>query len=1153
MFSKRKIIKKNVKKNLEDVTNNEESVETICLSREKEEREEKGEDTKRREIMPTIQNTIKESKEENDSKMGKQKQTNERKKNKKKDKILELKRKKEEETSRINRANTSFNVYSDDENEEDNNTYVVIKKKKKPINRFKGIGMKTVSEGNRKILNSNSGIHDIKESSSEKENNIESNYEENESFSDSIQKCGEHNLLHSRNESDSGAEERRRVHEHNYNIHMNDEYDGIKQNKYDEIETDMIKYDIPQGIINDSPEKVNEINSNYKNGKFNENMFIQDNLDFENVALQFEEDNEYNMEEQKLIENIRLKKRILRKKNELYGVFNEEGEDYKDEEEEDIMMMFPSSNSRRNGNTTAFSKSIRELQKDHILCEDDLDMEDVYNYETVNEMKKRLLIKQNRNQELNTFYENMEIIDDNNISNSAAAVGNHSVKLLSEEGHMVEEEKINKIVTTKILNELKEEQEMQNFIFTDEVEKELHDNEDKKNVKSSSDIDPLDSNNDVYTNKKYHKKGKTTEVDKCNNEEFFRVDVYNKKNERMIQEIENAFEDHAVCNTQIIKLYEYIKELYAEYEEQNNMSINAKEVEANRREEYNSLMKKNYEKKREIIVSTVYLEFIHTLYELLEEKQESANTALEVLNKLEQRFHVVYQHLKLYLYKPYYEKYKLAFTNEYIFNSKYYRRKKKKDKSRQFRYLKEERKLIQNINIENIDTIDSFIQMSKDGIYSINGRNSDTTGFLYLYDGFSSNYSSDYSSDTSTEKRTEDVNYKKDKINAEKKKYFQTEKMKRLKEHFLVGVNQLFNDTDKFFLNLKNCIRHFILLKQYNYEVYTDFSISSAFDEILIFFTTCELLYWDPMFQFSMNTNQKKQIYESNKIEEVCTENNNLLTDSLCYEDPVLLSLFDEKGNLEENNSSCSDSIGIDLDSSEDEMITEEENKISEGSKEQTVLLYNNELFKKKKYQFRSTFCNNPSVVSFEWFKFVDEFSIIYEGKSKIEIVQKVYDEVLSRRIFELVQIWNPLSYKQSMNLYIILREFCFYNRTKSNILNSLITLLKEQMNIYIQLFIQCYQMISDEQKIEIFLMRCFKFFKCVHKILILLSRQELFELVKKVYTNFVLPNYMGTNSLQNNLLDSIMEIMQLMNISDVEYNKEVIIQMKNKKRINNI
>ncbi|EUD73277.1 hypothetical protein YYG_01314 [Plasmodium vinckei petteri] len=149
MFSKRKVIKKNIKKSLADDSGNCDKENNAVGQNEKEnkinnnvcEREEGIISQDGTDLSEIKKNTASSFMPENrniddacnaEDTMGNQQTDLKLEKNEKtKKKLSFIERKKKEETDRVNKLNTSFNIYSDHDSGSDSENYIMIKKKKK--------------------------------------------------------------------------------------------------------------------------------------------------------------------------------------------------------------------------------------------------------------------------------------------------------------------------------------------------------------------------------------------------------------------------------------------------------------------------------------------------------------------------------------------------------------------------------------------------------------------------------------------------------------------------------------------------------------------------------------------------------------------------------------------------------------------------------------------------------------------------------------------------------------------------------------------------------------------------------------------------------------------------------------------------------------
>ncbi|CRG93751.1 conserved Plasmodium protein, unknown function [Plasmodium gallinaceum] len=1242
MFTKRKIIKKNIKKNLEDDFNcNQNNIvdlgcnkenekepkneqenykEKFSLNKEnhfefetnenikirKKENEEKERNRGKHIDINLNENILeKESFDKNNEKNESNFSDNRDEAKKKKKKLSIIEKKKKEEISRVNKMNTSFHIYSED----DTDSYITIKKKKKASNHFQNLltnidGKRSIIEpyyknNSRNVINSSKALNEEDNSNyayiSEEKHLYNKNYIQNkkENISHSYKKCNMKDKIKINNDNYIYRYENDDNNDSNNdctsyalygNLKLNDnnsDDNDYKKNVYNFTDNynnkmvtknsnDSLTHDLIQGDSYFSEINKNDFNKDTDNNSLIYNLSYIPNSakeemnddnkigniiideeysNCENIMINFEneKDDVQNEEEKKLIEEIKLKKKILRKKKELNDNMNIFEGDY-------------ISNFSIKKENNFHTSEIR-----NILLEDDLEVEDIYNYETVNEMKNRILIKNNRNEEIKNLYK--EINTDKDYNNISTLKKDEIEFNESYEGYDIyEEEKINKIVDNKVLTELKKTSK---FFYELQKSDDEYSEENCLNVKNMK----KESNEDGIS---------FSCVD--DEEDFVKIDIYNKQNKILFEKIKNVFEEKAVCNLQIIKMNDYIQKLFDEYKSKTKEYDKIKELEYKNQNEFNILKSICKKRKKEIIICTIFGEFIQILINLIFEKYKYVDAALNVLFKLEQCFHLVYHNLKLYLYKEYYERFKLTFMNEYIFNSKYYKNKKERKKCDQLKNLIDNKIIKNYLSYSNISHFNEYL------VNEINDdQNFDNISVLYMFDGFSSNYSTDtYSSEydekqkEEVKKEIEEINNKKveDKKKKEKQKYFQTLKMKKLKENFLIGINNIFENVNHFFLNFKNVIKYFFLLKLYNYEFFKNYNCLNCFDTIFFFFVKCELLYWDPLYQFSLKKKNKIKIlnyYDKAVKENSCKKSNLNDNKGKVYVSENYDNIYNEKNdfyfyskydsnnsnnndisesNNEDNKSSLNSESNFSLSSSmysNEEDCCEKNNKKNKeeniNNKKEFHSFFKNEKFQKLKYKLKKNFFYNPYVKSFEWYKFIDQLIIIYDSLSEKEIMEKLYYHIYNKKVYELIEVWNPFSLKQSFNLYIIIKDFILYNCNR----DILIDKIKEKINIYLTTFLQCYKNISNMQKKNIFLMRCLKILKSIKNVVFLLCDEELFDLVKRIYHDFVLPNYDNSSKFHNLILSSIVHIMHSLNIkTDDNFNDEISsILDKNNKRLN--
>ncbi|SOV74709.1 conserved Plasmodium protein, unknown function [Plasmodium sp. gorilla clade G3] len=1261
MFSKRKIIKKNIKKNFED-NDEEENIDKLNASTNyKNEKEfiDTHDDIYQLKFDATNEDNnvtfsasqnvknnylnMKEIKEKEEKKKNLQNGQNEsgltctfiqsNDEKKKEEKIIKKKcnkmscieRQKNEEEKRVNKMNTSFHIYSED----DNDNYITLKKKKKK----KSSNVKIYKEENNKIDN----IHSNNYNNSD---NVfkENKSSDNETFNNanknlSIYSCtqGEKHIY---NKDHMKMKKDKNLSYNNRNIKKKEIY--LSEDNYtnygdhtsdndEETDNKDIIYDDTKIYVNDSSsyklkprntssyEEVSNDYSNKDNEKFGnldsdksgvvskglkeknqiynnieEDVFIiddkGDNYESVNINLEDEYDDEDNDEEKKLIERIKLKKNILRKKKEIINNnYNNDNNLFLDDDYGDNFL-FPMEKK---------NLFFEIKKKKNVTYEDDLDIDDMYNYETINEMKNRILIKKNRNEEIKNLYEE-RIIEENVVDTNDFNIDNNY-----EDYDLYEDEKINQIVDNKMLVELKK----QNDFLYDSKKKEKDEDEKERERERDKDIYFKEDNLNVYIknnnnelkeeehvkNKEYNDEDLFS-LSKEKDKELYRLDnnnYYNDKNKLLFEKIQNAYKYKGVCNLEIIKMYEYIQNLFNEYKNKIQESNEIKELENSNQMEYNKyeiICKKG---KKEIIICRVFLQFLQILINLICEKYEHVEDALKGLYKLESTFHLIYHNLKLYIYKEYYEKYKLTFINDYIFNSKYYKNLKEKKKNIQLQYL------IDNNIIQNNGLNDNVTHINEYNILNeiCDVRNMNSSEFYYMFDGFSSNYSTDTLSSTSLslENDLNDDNKKfiqrkenKDilnndilkndisKKNLDKQKYYQTLKMKDLKKKFLFSINNIFKNVNIYFFNFKNVIKYFGLLKLYNYHFYVNNQCSSYFDDVLFFFVKCELLYWDPLYQFFMNKKKKKNILnyfdedknssssmkknESNKNNLNNLDSNNMDKNinhfNIDEDNKKFFSLYspspqydNDKKNIYNNTnertieydmnmsgSSSSSNFSLSYTSSCNEDNLNNKNifdREEENFKKISSNIFKNKIFKKKKYKLRKTFFHNPSIKSFEWYRFMDELILIYNNiEEEKDILRKLYEHIFNKKIYELINVWNPLSLKQSFHLSIIINDFILYNDN----IDELTDKIKDKIQTYITTFLECYKNITSQKKKNIFLMRCLKFLKSLKNILQLLCNGELYDIVKSVFNNYVLPNCDDGNKLHNFIVLKIIEVIHSLN-----------------------
>ncbi|KNG73958.1 ubiquitin-conjugating enzyme [Plasmodium falciparum IGH-CR14] len=1279
MFSKRKIIKKNIKKSFEDNDEEEQIDKLNAHTNYKNEKEfiDTHDDIYQLKFKETNQDNnatfsasqnvknnylnMKEIKEKEEEKKNVQNgqneygltctfiQSNDEKKKeekiikKKSNKMSCIERKKNEEEKRVNKMNTSFHIYSED----DNDSYITLKKKKKK----KSSSVKMYKE------EKNNKIDNIHNNNYNNSDNIfkENQSSDNETFNNAYNNLSIYNSTqgekHIYNKDHMKIKKDKNLSYNNHNIKKNEIYlsednhtnygDHTSDNDEENDNKDII-YDDTKFYVNDSTSyklkqrniSSYEVGNDYSNNDnenvvnlgsdnsgvvskglkdnnqiFNnsEDVFIIDdkcdNYQSININLQDEYDDKDNDEEKKLIERIKLKKNILRKKKEINNInYNNNDNNLFLDDDYDDNFLFPM--EKKN-----FFFEIKKNK--NVTYEDDLDVDDMYNYETINEMKNRILIKKNRNEEIKNLYEERNI-EENVVDTNDLNIDNNY-----EDYDLYEDEKINQIVDNKMLVELKKQNDFLYDSKKKKKKKEEEEEEEEENKRErvkdkdlcfkEDNINAYIKSNNNEPKEEEHVKNKEYSDDDLfslsreKDKELYSLDnnnYYNDKNKLLFEKIQNAYKNKGVCNLEIIKMYEHIQNLFSEYKNKIQESNEIKELENSNQVEYNKyeiICKKG---KKEIIICRVFLQFLQILINLICEKYEPVEDALNGLYKLESTFHLIYHNLKLYIYKEYYEKYKLTFINDYIFNSKYYKNLKEKKKKIQLQYL------IDNNIIQNNGLNDNVTQINEYNILNeiCDVKNMNNSEFYYMFDGFSSNYSTDTLSSTSLllendlngdnknfiqRKENKDIlksdalksdalksdELKSDalkndmsKKNLDKQKYFQTLKMKDLKKKFLFSINNIFKNVNMYFFNFKNVIKYFGLLKLYNYHFYVNNKCSSYFDDVLFFFVKCELLYWDPLYQFFMSKKKKKRILnyfdedinssssmkknESNKNNLNILDSNKMDNNDKHFnideDNKKFFSLYsspspqydnDEKNiynntnertieyDMDMSGSSSSSNFSLSHTSSCNENNLNNENILDreeENVKKICSNIFKNKLFKKKKYKLRKTFFHNPSIKSFEWYKFMDELILIYDNiEEEKDILKKLYEHIFNKKIYELINVWNPLSLKQSFHLSRIINDFILYNDN----INELRDKIKDKIQTYITTFLQCYKNITSQKKKNIFLMRCLKFLKSMKNILQLLCNEELYDIVKNVFNNYVLPNCDDGNKLHNLIVLKIIQV----------------------------
>ncbi|SBT77750.1 conserved Plasmodium protein, unknown function [Plasmodium ovale] len=1068
-------------------------------------------------------------------------------KREKKKKLSYAERRREEESSRVNKMNTSFYIYSDN----DSDGYVTLKKKKKPfLKSAKGMemGRETPTSA-------------IKDEASAVQNDFGK---------------GKGNLLNQEN-----IRRKRRM-----NLHPSKSYgasSGPRVGKGDHNDTsgDDWNSSHSSGCSNrpssscssrQSSSCSSRQSSSCSNRPSNSVSREADQPPEEHVTIQLEDDSDgvENEEERKIIEKIKLKRNILRKKMEI----NTRGNLVSGEDEDEEEGIIPLSRLEK-------MESVCIDTPDYCFKEDDYECDDLYNYETVGEMKNRLLIRKNRNASVTNLYQGLTNAEEEEIKHFPQTEQNaHPTFLVHTSSSPREEDMIQQIVDRRAIEEMSRQRVKEGSLFdSDEDEYDLS-NVFKGEIKHYE--EKKGKGEDVQNEMEI--KREIREDDKggasCQSTTDFGNDnQYSHDNILLVDNIKYVFEDKAVCNLQILNMHNYINTLFRDYRYKMEEMKKAKIGEEENKKKY--IKHKNICKckKIEVITCNVFSQYVTILMSLLEEKSKCIDDALNVLHKMEFTFSLIYTNFKLYMYKEYYERYKLSFINEYIFNVKYYKNRKEKMK-RQHLYSLIRDNLFTDSRF--VSTVTLFYENATKQISDCNQF--DNPLLHYMIDGFSSHYSTD--SDSSSGERK--YNSGKDPLVA-KRKYFNTLKMKNLKSNFLTGIKNIFADVNVYFLNLKKAIKYFYMLKCYNYDFYKKNNCIECFDDVFFFFVKYELLFWDPLYQFFLKKKKKKMV-----TRHIC-EREMVRTPSVerywrhdhVGMDGGLLHIYGEMKKKRQSSTCQTGEVGIEegsaggsADGSADGSEEGSEEGSADGSEEGSgsnlsvdsspVLdeqnlqvkgehesktgrlpisspdsppfpscpLLKSDDFRKKKYLHRGkSFHNNPCVGSFEWYKFLNELVVIYDSTSEKEILQRVYHRILSSRVHEFIEVWNPLSLKQSFSLYIIISDYTSYSQERE----TLICKLEEKINSYVTTFLECYKNVSNPKKKNLFLTRSLKLLMCIKNIVFFLKEKSLFDIVKNIFCNFVVQNCDYSNKFHNLVMSSVIRILQSLNIPNEDnFNKDL-------------
>ncbi|SCM22339.1 conserved Plasmodium protein, unknown function [Plasmodium chabaudi adami] len=1181
MFSKRKVVKKNIKKSLADDSGNGDEG-NLFKGPLNEENNAVGQNEKENKINNNVsiheegivsqdENDLSEIKKNaapsvmpenrnindacnDEATMGNQQSDFKLEKNEKqKKKMSFIERKKKEEMDRVNKLNTSFNIYSDHDSGSDSENYIMIKKKKKNMKKkFAGINSNDIYKQKENI---------------EKINSIKDGAQNDEQY---YQKYITNRYSMHTKEGDSDENDAFTMRETEGGIN---EMDGDSPYSYNGVKGDK------------NFQNISQMNNNYKNKIATDNSLLgQENeqLYGDQVIINFEDEmDDENDEENKLIKEIKLKKNIIRKKKEISEKYLFE---YEENSNDDCEKLYPYDYSYAGDN--ASKKNIFSNEINNFENEDDFELDDTYNYETLKELKYKLLIKKNKNEGIGNLYEKSKHDQESEIRKDSSndeleSKGKYDTSKLyksytnydniSDDNEENENHKIKKIINRNIFKELTNEKKKMEFLASSNYDDNL--NEDiYMSDKSTGNIPTKNEKTNELNKVKADENGKVEKGHTLNNidekvlknkDDIGDISFYNCENENMFENIKKNFEEYGVCNLEIVKMNNDIKKEYENYKSRIKNYENKKRLEQHNNIEYKKLKKICKIKKKQFITCIYINKFIAILKNLILEKSKCIDNALKLLYKMESSFTTIYFNMKLYIYKEYYEHHKLKFIDDYIFNSKFYKIKKNKYKSIYLNYLIKEDNFIHNQN--DIHTLILFYNNFIKNIYNYNYF--DKTSYHYMLDGFSSNYSTDSSNvsegDGKVVEELDDSqpNFK-DKTKNEKTKYFQTIKMKDIKNKFLSLIENIFENVNLYFLNFKSVIKYFYLFKYYNNDFYKNNNCLECFEDIFFFFVKLELLYWDPILQFSLKKkkkNNKLDIYDkqiksdafmidkddNEEIENITNgsnENvfphfnyNNLFINSDNDDNQLLDSSDESESEISVSSSSCTDeeSVNNNMTKRESENSNEENNinfeninKIHPTFKK----FRKNPNFEKKKYKLnKKCFNTSPFIKSFEWYKFMDELILIYDVTSEKEILKNLYKNIFNNKIYELIDnVWNPFSLNQSINLVAIIKDYITYNDE-----NDLLFLkIRKRVCIYINTYLETRKNIMNQKKRNIFLIRCLKLFKCIKNILTILHDKELYQILQKVFYDIVLTNCDYSNKYHNLILASLIPIIQSVNMS---------------------
>ncbi|ETB56786.1 hypothetical protein YYC_05165 [Plasmodium yoelii 17X] len=1148
-----------------------------------------------------------------------------------KKKLSFIERKKKEESDRVNRLNTSFNIYSDSDSDSDSENYIMIKKKKKNIKKkFAGVN--------------NDNIYEKKENV-EKINYMKDNAQNDEKHIIKKTELDGHEKLiynkhYSRNKNEQNNEQYYKKYNTNRHYMYAENSDGNEGHENDVFSVRGTEGDINEmdgdslysytGVNGDrNIQNISQVNNIYK-GEIgtNNSLLIQENEKVydDHVIINFEDeiDDDENDEENKLIKEIKLKKNIIRKKKEISEKYLFE---YKEDSNDDCKKIYPYDYSYIDKYTTQKNIYLNEINN-NFENEDDFGVDDTYNYETLNEIKYKLLIKKNKNEEIGNLYEQVIIkskhdeqselrreFSSNDLESESKGngdtpklyklYGNASGENVGGESVGGESDKIKKIINSNIFKELSNEKKKMELLASSNYDDNI--NEDIYMRDKSAENIPIKKEktnnlNNINMDEKYNtyennKEGKSFIIENKHTinkfsenglkikEDIEDITFYNNENENMFENIKRNFEQYGVCNLEIVKMNNDIKKDYDNYKTGIKNYENKKRLEKHNNIEYKKL-KKMCKKKKEKIITCIYInKFIEILRNLILEKYKCIDNALQLLYKMESNFSTIYFNMKLYIYKEYYEHNKLKFIDDYIFNSKFYKKKKNKYKTIQLNYLIKEDHFIQNQN--NINTLILFYNNFVNNIY--NYQHFNKTSYHYIFDGFSSNYSTDSSNlsenDDKTNKELKDNEYN-FYNKCEKRKYFQTIKMKDIKNKFLSLIENIFENVNLYFLNFKNVIKYFYLFKYYNSEFFKNNNCLECFQEIFFFFVKLELLYWDPILQFSLKKKKKNikfDMYDRQIKRDILATDKNGCDKNGCNKNGCDKNGCDKNGcdkngcdksgcdknvdedifphfnynnlfiNSENDNddnqfgdpseslseisvsssSTDEENVNNDMGKRESKNSSEENNNINFENINKIEPTFKNfqknHNFEKKKYKLNKKYFNtSPFIKSFEWYKFMDELMLIYDISNEKEILKNLYKNIFNKKIYELIDtVWNPFSLNQSINLVAIIKEYIIYNEDH----DLLFLKIRERICIYIKTYLESRKNIMNQKKRNIFLIRCLKLLKCIKNILAILSDKELHQIVQKLFYDVILANCDYSNKFHNLILSSLIPIIQSVNI----------------------